>query len=612
MNERMSIGLDLGTSNSVSAIAAPEDADVTVVPVTQVFSPNTIGESEILPSALYLPNNDEFPAGSLKLPWSPPETEEQVVVGAYAREHGALVPERLITSAKSWLCNPHIDRRAPVLPWSEEAPPNKCSPVQASALVLAHMRDNLLSVRTPGFRLEESLVVLTVPASFDEVARSLTREAAHAAGWEEVLLLEEPQAAFYSWIAASDGHWREQVGAGDIVLVCDIGGGTADFSMIAVSEKDGRLELNRISVGDHILLGGDNMDLALAYAAQGKLEAEGHSLSSWQFLSLVQSARQAKERLFSAAPLDEMPVSIPNRGSSLFQQLITTKISREQAQAVILGGFFPLVDVNEHPEQRRSAGLQEFGLPYASDPALTKHLALFLRNSIENVRSDEKLRQLVGESRVSESRQFLRPSAVLFNGGVCKAPVIRERVLDLLQRWNDGQEVRELQGAELDLAVARGAAYYGRTVASGEGLRIRAGTPRSYYLGLETSMPAVPGYRPPVKGLCLVPQGTEEGTTLPATEREFGLVTGEQVEFRFFSSTKRAGDAPGTVIENAERDLEETSRLEAFLPGEEGRAGEVVPVRLQPAVNELGVLELWMQHTRSDRRWKLDFNLRAK
>ena len=459
--------------------------------------------------------------------------------------------------------------------------------------------------------LSEGQIVVTVPASFDEVARSLTADAAKAAGLGDVTLLEEPQAAFYAWTAQAGRTWRNLVSHGDIVLVCDVGGGTADFSLIAVTDVEGSLQLDRVSVGEHILLGGDNMDLALAYALQAKLEAAGKTLDAWQFLALVHAASKAKITLFEDKALAEAPIAVPSRGSSLLARTMSMTLDRDMLEQVVVEGFFARTSIGDLPRESRTGALQEFGLPYASDPVVSKHIARFLNQSLQNVKASEKLAALVGP-RVGRE-VLLIPTAVLFNGGVFKAPAIRARVLDLLADWNGGQPVRELEGFDPDLAVARGAAIYGRHRVTGKGVRIKAGAARSYYIGLETSMPAVPGYKPPLKALCVVPQGREEGTELLIEEREFGLVTGRAAEFRFFSSSVRSGDTPGQILPNAERDLEDTGLLEIEISAlGDLPVGQVVPVRMNPVITELGILELWMKHTNSNRRWKVEFQVRTE
>ena len=455
--------------------------------------------------------------------------------------------------------------------------------------------------------------MLTVPASFDEIARNLTAAAAEAAGFGKVVLLEEPQAAFYAWTAQAGNSWRTQVRRGDIVLVCDVGGGTADFSLIAVTEKDGNLEVERISVGEHILLGGDNMDLALAYTLKAQLEAAGKSIDAWQFLALMHGASLAKVNLFTDLSLELAPVAIPSRGSSLLAKTLSTKLTRDTLEQVILDGFFPLTKVTDLPRESRGTGLQEFGLPYASDPVVSKHLARFLTRSLINVKASDALTSLLQSRPEALEGEYLKPTAVLFNGGVFNAAPIRKRVLDLLISWGKGAPVRELAGFQPDLAVAKGAALYGRNRATGQGIRIKAGTARSYYIGLESSAPAIPGFKPPIKALCVVPQGMEEGSELLIDEREFGLITGQPADFRFFASEVRSGDAPGTIIANPERELEETGRIEVTLPAVEGfPEGQAIPVIINPIVTELGNLELWMKHTGSDRRWKVEYQVRME
>jgi Hsp70 protein len=611
MTTRFSLGIDLGTSNCAMALIDFETDRTEVLPITQILAANQLGEKPTLASALYLPHPEEFPAGSFPVPWK--GNWEPGIVGQFARDHGGLVPDRLVTSAKSWLSNPHIDPKQRTLPWRSDSAEEKLSPFEVSRRYLQHLKNAFLHTMQAQGRqwdLGDGQIVLTVPASFDEVARSLTAEAAEAAELGNVTLLEEPQAAFYAWTARVGPQWRHAVAPGDIILVCDVGGGTADFTLIAVTDVAGNLELERISVGEHILLGGDNMDLALAYTLQARLEAEGKSLDAWQFLTLAHAAARAKITLFENSSLAEAPIAVPSRGSSLFAQTITTALDRASLSQVVLDGFFAQTALDDLPREGRRTGLQEFGLPYASDPVISKHLARFLTRSLQNVKASDKIAALVGPLA---GGQALMPTAVLFNGGVFKAAPIRARVLDLLASWNGGQAVRELEGFEPDLAVAQGAAIYGRHRATGKGIRIKAGASRSYYIGLEGSMPAIPGYRPPVKALCVVPQGMQEGTELLIEGRTFGLVTGQAAEFRFFSSPVRSGDTPGQLLPDAEHELEETSLLEVELPAlSDAPAGQVVPVQIESVVTELGTLELWMKHTNSDRRWKIEFQVRTE
>jgi Hsp70 protein len=596
----------------VVAVTDLQTDQAEIVEVTQILGSNQVGEKPTLASALYIPHRDEFEENAFPLPWEN-GAGDATIIGHFARDHGALIPDRLVTSAKSWLSNPHIDPRQPALPWKSDIKEGKLSPFECSRRYLEHLKNGFLyAERAQGrdWDLAEGQIVVTVPASFDEVARGLTADAAEAAGLGKVILLEEPQAAFYAWIAQAGKKWRSLVSPGDLVLVCDVGGGTADFSLITVTDNGGALELERISVGEHILLGGDNMDLALAYMLQAQLAAEGRSLDAWQFLALVHAASKAKIALFEDDSITEAPIAVPSRGSSLLARTVSTKLDRAALEQVILGGFFAKTGIDDLPRETRRVGLQEFGLPYASDPVISKHLARFLTRSLENVKASETLTALIG---AQSKRDFLAPTAVLFNGGVFKSAPIRKRVLDLLASWNQGQPVRELQGFDPDLAVAKGAAFYGRNRATGKGIRIRAGAARSYYIGLETSMPAVPGFKPPLKALCVVPQGMQEGSELLIEGQSFGLVTGQPADFRFFCSAVRSGDKPGQILPDAERELEDVSLLEINLPPmAEFPAGHVVPVQINSVVTELGTLELWMKHMNSDRRWKVEFQVRTE
>ncbi len=606
----LALGVDLGTSNSALAFVRDGGAQPEVAKLLQVVAPGKLAEGNLLPSALYIAHSSECVPGAFTLPWS---GEAALAVGEYARERAATAPERSVLSAKSWLCNAAVDRRAAILPWGAEIEDRKISPLEASQRYLEHIKNAFEQHLLEGgeeYNPAQSEIVVGVPASFDEVARSLTLLAAEQAGFHNVTLLEEPLAAFYAWITSRGHDWRRQVAPGDVVLVCDVGGGTADFSLILVSDDNGTLRLDRMSVGEHILLGGDNMDLALAVTLKTALESQGRKLDRWQFMSLVQAARKAKESLFSDLTKTEVPVAVAGRGSSLFASALTMPLTRATLDSVILEGFLPQAAIGDELRERKGAGLQEVGLPYAADAALSRHLARFLRRSLVTVQADAGLSALLGAEGLQGQAGFLRPTKVLFNGGVFKAEPIRLRVLELLSAWC-GPQVPELHGTDLDLAVAVGAASFARMRQSGEGVRIRAKTLRSYYIGVESSQPAVPGYTPPINAICIVPQGLEEGSAIELPRREFGLVTGEAAEFRFFSSSLRTHDTPGTLVEEAESELEESARLEAVLPAlDKGR--ELVPVRLEARVSEVGALELWLKHTKSDQRWKLEFNVRGQ
>ena len=606
------LGIDLGTSN-IAVAFCDLSAPVRMQDVTQLLGPGKTGARSVLPSAWYLAHPNEFPEGSLNLPWS--TAAPRGAVGGFARDHGALVPDRLVVSAKSWLSHPTIDPKSPGLPWMASIDEGeKVSALEATQHYLENVRDAFLwDQEQAGTKrsISDGLITITVPASFDEVARNLTLDAAASAGLGEVVLLEEPQAAFYAWTSQEESDWIRQVQDGDSVLVCDIGGGTADFSLIVVKDNGGDLELERVSVGEHLLLGGDNMDIGLAYCIQAQVTEEGHELDEWQLQALTHTCGRAKIQMFSDPSLDSVPISIPSRGAGLVGGTISASLDRHTLESMILDGFFPLTSIEDLPEQQGQAGLQELGLPYASDPVISKQLARFLTRSLANVKASESLSSLVGDRAMRET--FLCPDAVLFNGGIFNAAPVRDRVLQLLASWNDGRDVRQLSGGNPDLAVALGACEYARHRATGTGIRIKAGTARSYYVGLESSSPAIPGMKPKVKAICIVPQGMEEGSELIIEDREFGLVTGEDALFRFFMSEVRSGDEPGQIVPDAERFLQECASLNLGLSQAEGHApGEIVPVRIQSIVTETGNLQLWMKHTQSDQRWKFELEIRGE
>lgn len=601
-NSKYSIGIDLGTTNSaVSFIESSDEEQMSRISgIPQVVSPGSVEGRDILPSFGYIPGAHELPDGSVSLPWD--RAKQDYCVGEFAREQGTRVPQRMISSAKSWLCHGGVDRTAKILPWKSPEEISKISPVEASTWYLTHMRD----AWNHGKESEEELfqnqdIILTVPASFDAVARELTVKAASAAGLE-VTLLEEPQAALYAWLEKMAERWRRVLKVGDLIFVCDIGGGTTDFSLISVGEEDGDLMLERIAVGDHILLGGDNMDLALAFSVQNRLKSEGIKLDSWQLLALCQSCRVAKEAMLTETQCENHPILIPGRGSKLIGGAISGEIERIELGEVVLDGFFPIVEASSYPQKGIRTGLQELGLPYESDAAITRHIARFLGIHQKSIAKHMGIK----------TKELILPTALLFNGGVMKSPFIQKRIIDVLSGWaSDGSEaqIRVLDAVDLDLAVAKGAAYYG-LVKRGKGIRIRGGTARAYYIGIEASMPAVPGVKPPIKALCVAPQGMEEGTEAELQDREFGLLVGEPAEFRFLSSSTRPEDKVGSLVEDwNEGDLVELPSMKTELSGE---AGELVPVRLRSQVTEVGTLELWSMAREGDRQWKLEFDIREK
>lgn len=581
-----SIGIDLGTTNSALAFREMEEgAGVRVAAVPQLTAANEVSAEPLLPSFLYIPGEKEFAAGATALPW---DSTPPWIVGRFAQRRGAEVSSRLVSSAKSWLSYNAADRTAAILPWKAAEGVAKISPVDASAAYLRHLRQ-AWEHEHPELPFADQEVLVTIPASFDAVARELTEKAADAAGFRNVIMLEEPQAAFYAWIERHE-DWRQRVGKGDLVLVVDIGGGTTDFTLIAVSERDGQLALDRVAVGDHILLGGDNIDLALAHTVAAEIASRGTKIDSFQLQALWNNCRLAKEKLLDpASPADEVPVTILGKGSSLIGGTIKAKLTRQQLEQV-LEGFLPRVASTDVPQRPRAAGLQEMGLPYAADAAITRHLARFLR----------------------QSGKLACPTHVLFNGGVLHAPFVRDRLISVLNSWlqeEGAPEVQLLAGEDLMHAVARGAAYYG-AARHGKGVRIRGGIPRSYYVGIESSMPAVPGIPAPLKAFAVAQFGMEEGTSVDMPQREFGLIVGETAEFRFFGSTVRKNDVPGTLVEDFGDELEELAPVAVRLDST-GDSGELVRVSLETVITETGTLQLWCV-ARDGRRWKLEFNVREK
>jgi hypothetical protein len=617
---RYVVGIDLGTTHTALAYAPIQDdamqpsPSVDVLGIPQLVAQGTVESRELLPSFFYVAHESDGPQA---LPWDKKRT---YVVGEHARTRGVDAPARVIASAKSWLCHPTVDRRGAILPAGAPEDVERISPVEASWRYLEHLIeawDHVVAKGDPELALSKQSVVLTVPASFDAAARELTTEAAYAAGLEELTLLEEPQAAFYAWLAMRGDDWRKDVKVGDAVLVVDVGGGTTDFSVIAAVEKDGELALERVAVGDHILLGGDNMDLLLAHVVEQKMmadaEAAGKSLEldRWQRVALQHAARAAKERLLGDNKAKTAPIAIAGKGSKLVGSTLRAELTREEVTNAIVDGFFPVVDAEARPTTRARAALTQLGLPYAQDPAVTKHLAALL------ARHADALGKLGGGGKKGVAPKMLHPTRILFNGGVMKSGVLRERLVSNLAAWMESEGApapRMLEGTDLDLAVARGAAAYG-LARRGRGVRIRGGTGRAYYVGIEGAVPAIPGLEPPVTALCVAPFGMEEGTAAEVPGQELGVVVGEKVRFRFFGSSVRRKDAVGTALERWKSDeLDELAPIEVDLPAEGRSQGDVVPVRLRSSVTEVGTLLLEavpLQPRKKDERWKVELSVRA-
>lgn len=595
------IGIDLGTTNCTMAysLAHSEDRTIHQFSIPQIRDAGVQEESATLPSFVYFPLEEEIAAKTVSLAWNP---SLHYCVGVFARDRGAELPSRLIASAKSWLCNGGIDRRQKILPVSADENGSKMSPLEACSELLRHLRE-AWDAKMADDPFVEQQILITVPASFDPSARQLVQEAAELAGYPEALLLEEPQAAFYSWLHTHQKDWTKKLAVGDCILVVDIGGGTTDFSLISVADQGGDLALNRLSVGAHLLLGGDNIDLSLAYLAKNKLEEQGHTIDEWQLQALVHACRQAKEDLMAEKPPKKADITIMGRGSRLIGGSLKTTITLNEVQELVVQGFLPLVSPQERSPVERRSGIQQLGLPYAKDARISCQLAKFL--------------SMTGESESATMDHFVMPTAVLFNGGTLKAAALRNRLIELLNQWAKelGKEpIKVLPNPDFDFAVSRGAAYYG-LARTGKAIRIKSGTSRSYYIGVEEAAPAVPGFATPMKAVCVVPFGMEEGTEQELSNQEFALVLGEQATFRFFShSTSKLtnGTEPviGTLVKNWKQELSELHPIETHLTKSE-TDGKTIRIKLKSRVTELGVLELWCVAP-DGRKWKLEFDIRQE
>ncbi len=630
---RYVVGIDLGTTNSALCYIDSQQASggIQTFQIPQVVAAGQVERHETLPSFCYEALSEERTSGATRLPWtkeSPAHT-----VGMFARDHGRTIPGRMIESAKSWLCHNGVDRRAALLPWHGAADVKRMSPVEASASYLRHLRESW-NADHPEFPLEQQDVVLTIPASFDEVARELTVAAARLAGLPRIVLLEEPQAAFYSWVDAHRDNWEDIVTPGQKILVCDIGGGTTDFSLIHVrSGHDGRLQFHRVAVGDHLLLGGDNLDLALAHHVEEKL-TRGQRLDARQWSMLIPACRHAKEILLGDNPPASHTIVIAGSGSKLIGGSLQAELTRDEVVAIFLNGFLPTVGLDEKPKKRQS-GFQEFGLPYASDPAMTRYLAAFLMQHTQtsfpteagqnvaarpdenqtsfSTASGEKVAVRPDEGAVthtadqSATTSNARPDIVLFNGGFFASPLLRQRLIESLEQWFQPQQPgwtpTVLRNDRLDLAVARGAAYFGM-VRRGVGVRIVAGLARTYYVGIEQQ----DGTR---AALCLVAAGTESTAAPIRIDRTFQVRTSEPVEFPILVSGTRLSDQPGQIIPFDPEQLTSLPPIRTVLTARKRGDEAIVSARLTASLTEIGTLELWCEQTDGSRRWQLQFDVRS-
>jgi molecular chaperone DnaK (HSP70) len=593
---RYVVGIDLGTTNSALAYVDTEAPkwQVEVLPIPQLVAPFQVEPRETLPSFHYQGTASEASAGALKLPWT--AEKPTTAVGVLARDEGTSKPGRMIASAKSWLCHAGVDRTADLLPWQGDDDVERLSPVVVTSRYLAHLRDAWHQA-FPKFPLAEQDVVITLPASFDEVARELTIAAAKLAELPRVMLIEEPQAAFYAWVDRHADTWREQVSPGQKILVCDIGGGTSDFTLIRVraSEREGDVEFHRVAVGEHLILGGDNLDLALARHVEQRLAGEG-KLPAEQWDVLVRMARPAKETLLGPDAPASMTLNLPSKTSKLIGGSLQVEVTRAEAEQVLVEGFLPRVPLTERPTRRQS-GFQDFGLPYAADPGITRYLATFL-----------EAHRLTGDEAAADVHDPARPDIVLFNGGFFASPVLRDRLLEVLASWfsttNANWKPLVLDHARLDLAVARGAAYYGM-VRRGEGVGITATLARSYYVGVGGQQSGTAA-----KAVCLAPGSAAAGQDFELPN-SFQLTLAEPVEFPLYVSSTRLTDAPGTVIDVDPVELTALPPIRTVLDAGRKRESSTIDARLHAHLSEIGSLELSLRDTNSHRSWRLQFDIRS-
>lgn len=592
---RYLIGIDLGTTNCALSFIDTNESLKGASPrihnfaVAQITSPGEVRSGPVLPSFLYFPTDEEVSSGLVNLPW---EEHPSAIVGMMARDQGALAPGRQVSSAKSWLCQNAVDRRGNILPREAEPPEPMVSPVEASALYLGHLRNAWNHAMSGGNGadsqqfFENQEIVLTVPASFDEEARELTVEAANQAGLKKLTLLEEPLAAFYAWVAEHQEALGEHLRDGDIVLICDIGGGTSDFSLIRAHVHDGEVDFERTAIGEHLLLGGENLDLALVRRVEEQI---GIKLSRRQSQALRVTCSAAKERLLNEQNLDRLPINILGGGRAVVGQMISSELSRDQVHELVINGFLPLTASDEMPARTRASGLREIGLPYVTDPAITKHLSAFLKDA----------------AVAAGSGPPIRPDAILFNGGFCIPAVVRERITGAIANWfvdRPGWRPKILNDEVLSSAVAIGAAYYGR-VRRGSGLRVKAGSARTFYVGMRSEHG--------IKAVCLLPAGTHEGTTLPLLGREFSVVANRPVSFRLYSSTVRH-DVHGAIVDLNPEQVHRHAPLVTLLRYGKKFHQQELSVRLSVRFTEVGTLELWCESVNSTHRWRLQFELRGE
>lgn len=591
------IGIDLGTTNSAVSfvdLSIPE-RNIRIFETPQLTGPGEFRPLPVLPSFLYIPGTYDIDTAAITHPW--PRANDDFV-GSLARDQGAQVPARLVSSAKSWLCHGNVDRNARILPWGAPQEVYKVSPVQAGAAYLSHMRRAWNHSRgdEEELFLENQNIVLTVPASFDEVARELTLQAAELAGFRHVTLLEEPLAAFYSWLERHENQWAEHVQPGELILICDVGGGTTDFTLVCLNAVEGGSpRFERIAVGDHLILGGDNIDLALARRVEAQWGGDQRpTLDTNRWKALCHQSRQAKERILSGQAASHR-ITLMGAGSQLIAGTVTAELDRHTVEQIILEGFFPLIDAADAdvPAVQRAA-IAEFGLPYEPEPAITKHLYRFLEQHRQDVA------EVIGKTSPM-------PDLVLFNGGALKPQVIQDRVVDCLCHWYgraQSARPRVLENPNHDLAVSLGASYYG-LVKTGRGVRVGSGSPRAYYLGVAS--PEATGQTG--QAICLVERGLDEGTDIELGDRPFEVLANQPVRFELFSSSFRSRDRIGQLVQLDDTFMSLPPLQTVIQYGKKG-AKAAIPVRIEAQYTELGTLALWCRSLISEHRWRLQFQLR--
>ncbi len=601
VDQRFVIGIDLGTTNCAVAyvdLAEEETRDrgIRMFKIPQLTGPGQVNPLPLLPSFLYIPGDYDVSEEAIVRLWA--ADQEEKVVGAFARDQGALVPDRLVSSAKSWLCHSNVDRRATILPWGAADQVAKLSPVATTAAYLKHIRLAWNAAWGPEqeLLLENQLVVLTVPASFDEVARELTLEAAKTAGIQTAILLEEPLAAFYSWLMRHENNWPDFVQANELILVCDIGGGTTDFTLIQLRDVDGSLRFERIAVGDHLILGGDNIDLAIAHQVESQLAGKRRTMSTDAWKALCHQCRQGKEAILGG-DATSFTVTLMGEGGRLIADTRRVALTEEMIAQTVLDGFFPTTVDKPLASAGERKGITEFGLPYEPEPAITWHMKGFIEKHRDEV-----------ESKLQ--RGSARPDLILYNGGSLKPAVIRQRIRAALQQWYHDSEADRpgiLESHDLDLAVAFGAAYFG-LVKIGHGVRVGSGSPRSFYLGVardenglteDTSREV----------MCIVERGLEEGSTIDLADKSFEVLTNQPVAFDIFSSSYRSGDQHGDLIA-VDDSLTALPPLQTVIQYGKKGTQRALPVKIEAEYTEVGTLAIWCRSRISDHRWKLQFQLR--